>query len=54
MTCDRCGKEIGKPECPIEYKDVYQVRIGEVDEENNFIPDEDSGYYCSDCLAKGV
>jgi len=59
FECDKCGKPIGDEENPI-----YQVRKGyAVDvqpykhmepDRVDFEPYEDVGYYCSDCLLKGV
>ena len=50
MVCKSCGKEIGKPYLP-----AYQVRVGYVEDDGvTFIPDEDIGYFCSECLMKGV
>ncbi|GAI78522.1 unnamed protein product [marine sediment metagenome] len=58
MKCSgNCGKNLEEEEV------VYQVRRGRFEEmakehrltqEEEFIPDEDVGYYCSECLAKGV
>ena len=44
MEC-KCGKVIGTEEEP-----AYQVRVGHTNEEDEFEPDEDVGYYCSNCL----
>ena len=45
MNCSTCGIEIKNGET------CYQIRLGEWDEENyDFIPDEDEGYYCVGCL----
>lgn len=49
MVCNKCGKEIGT-----EGEMAYEVRIGYADENETFIPEEDVGYYCSDCLKEGV
>lgn len=55
MQCNKCGKEIGRPECPPPYQQAFQVRVGYVeDDEITFIPDEDVGYFCSECLSEGV
>lgn len=58
MKCSgNCGKDLENEEC------VYQVRTGRIGEvecahhgesEEEFIADSDVGYYCSECLAKGV
>jgi len=58
MKCSgNCGKNLK------DEKVVYEVRVGHIEEvakayrvtkEEQFIPDEDVGYYCSECLAKGV
>ncbi len=57
MKCSgSCGKTFKEEEV------VYQVRAGKVEEvkdtfrgtsEDEFVPDSDVGYYCSECLAKG-
>lgn len=49
MECHKCGKAIGT-------RDVlaYQVRAGYADEDDDFLPDQELGYYCGDCLAEGV
>lgn len=59
MKCSgNCGKNLEEEEGV-----VYQVRAGHLEEvvhahhltkEEEFIPDSDVGYYCSECLAKGV
>lgn len=49
MHCDKCGKPIGT-----EDEAAYQVRVGHVDDEGNFVADQAVDYYCSDCLAGGV
>ena len=59
MKCSgKCGKNLEE-----EKGVVYQVRAGHLEKgpkahqvtiEEEFIPDEDVGYYCSECLAKGV
>jgi len=49
MKCDKCGKPIGAEE-----EAAYQVRAGHADDDDDFVPDEDVGYYCTDCLARGV
>lgn len=58
MQCSgNCGKDLEKEGI------IYQVRAGNIQEvvsthssetEGEFIPTEDIGYYCSECLAKGV
>lgn len=62
MKCSgNCGKDLENEE------HVYQVRAGHLDStvgdapgvispplEEEFIPESDVGYYCSECLAKGV
>ncbi len=53
MKCDKCGKEIGTEES------IYQVRVGyesvlSGDYGPEFIPIETIGYYCSECLEKGI
>jgi len=55
MKCSKCGHEIGDlGELP-EYRQVFQVRVGSLEEDKvTFLPDEDVGYYCSACLAAGV
>ena len=55
MECSKCHKEIGYPEAPPQYQQVFQVRVGSVEDDGiTFLPDEDAGYYCSECLSKGV
>jgi len=49
MKCDQCDKIIGTKDEP-----AYQVRVGYLDEDGDFLPDEDVGYYCGYCLAWGV
>jgi len=60
MNCDNCGKEIGFVS-ETDHEPAYQVRVGYFSPEHladqvygEFIPDEDIGYYCSECLSKGV
>ena len=53
MLCSTCGMEIGRPELPPEYRQAFQVRVGYVeDDEKTFQPEEDVGYYCSECLSR--
>lgn len=55
MECETCHKEIGNLEGPPEYRQVYQVRVGYLNDDGvTFIPDEDVGYYCSECLKEGA
>jgi len=59
MECSKCHKEIGtvKEGIPLlepPYRQAFQVRVGYVDEDGDFEPEEDVGYYCSDCLANEV
>ena len=49
MECNGCGKKIGVGE-----DDAYQVRVGSVSDDDTFEPNEDVGYYCSECLSRGV
>ena len=59
FKCDKCGKPIGDDDNPI-----YQVRKGYAGEvqpykhmepdRTEFFPEEDVGYYCSECLKQGV
>ncbi len=43
MECGFCGKEI-KPD------DVcYQIRTGHLDENSEFVADEDYAYHCQEC-----
>lgn len=58
MKCSgNCGKDLEEEEV------VYQVRAGRLEEvvdahhsksKDEFVADSDVGYYCSECLAKGV
>lgn len=58
MKCSgSCGKDLE------EEQTVYQIRAGHIEKvakehrvvmEEEFIPDQDVGYYCSECLVKGV
>lgn len=58
MKCSgNCGKNLEEEEI------VYQVRAGHLEEvvealhgstEDEFAVDSDVGYYCSECLAKGM
>ena len=43
MICGFCGKKI-EPDEP-----CYQIRVGHLDSNGDFIPDEDYAYHCSDC-----
>ena len=55
MVCDKCKKEIGTSTCPPQYQQAFQVRVGSIEDDGTtFLPDEDVGYYCSDCLKEGV
>ena len=55
MVCSKCKKKIGTPDLPPQYQQAFQVRVGYKEDDGvTFIPDEDVGYYCSDCLSKGV
>jgi len=55
MKCDKCGKRIGAPDCSPPFRKAYQVRVGEVEEDEvTFTPDEDVSYFCSECLKDGV
>lgn len=59
MKCSgNCGKDLEEGK-----EVVYQVRAGHIEKvvyalsktkEDEFIPDTDIGYYCSECLVKGV
>ena len=59
MECQKCHKEIGTvrdgiPQVAAPYRQAYRVTAGYVEESGDFEPEEDVGYYCSDCLADGV
>jgi len=50
MKCSKCSQDIGT-----EGKPAYQVRMGYVEDDGiTFLPEEDVGYYCSECLSGGV
>ena len=63
MECKECGKELDIIDPKTKaYIAIYQVRMGHLSHHEypvgqlyeEFEPDEDVGYYCSDCLSKGV
>lgn len=55
MNCTKCENKIGTENSPPQYKQAFQVRVGHIeDDEITFLPHEDIGYYCSECLKKGV
>ena len=63
MECSKCGKEIGQVDEKGNVEAAYLVqmgRAGTIHEEGveepyeDFFPDEDVGYFCSECLSKGV
>ena len=56
MECSICKNEIGNPKCLSQHQQAFQVRVGSIEEDDGvtFLPDEDIGYYCSECLKEGV